>query len=430
MNAFVSYKLAYSLSQGAARRFLIVGIVANISMLLYYKYALMLVSTLQYVSSSVVGEMIPSSASIPLPIGISFYTFEGISLLVDTYKKRQSHTGGEQQKETHCIFKHFITTLVFISFFPHLVAGPILKAGDFFPQIKLKTIADMQLSKVMRLLVTGYFLKSFVADNLKDYTFWISYPYFLDVGSITNVVMISGFAVQIYADFCGYSLIALGLGGLFGYSLPMNFYFPYLSSSLSEFWRRWHISLSSWLRDYLYIPLGGNRCGEARARANILIVMLIGGAWHGAAWSYVLWGAFHGVGLVVERMLRDLWPRHANIYRSTLALATVKTISCFAVVIFVTIGWVFFRLPDFAEAIKFFEAIIYNYHVKNYPSRILPVVLLSAPIAAYHLRHLLSSRANIAKASNIWLDEFALGVMLFLIVVNAGEQSPFIYFQF
>jgi alginate O-acetyltransferase complex protein AlgI len=433
INAIVSYSLTHVEGCVRARNILISGVVFNLALLLYYKYALMLVSALHYVLPKHYGGALQSAASIPLPIGISFYTFEGISLIVDTYNKRKNFENEAHRRPSSQPWEHFLTTLVFISFFPHLVSGPILKAGAFIPQIKLKNLACVKFSRVSRLLISGYFLKMCVADNLKDYTFWIAYPYFLDVGSATNAVMIFGYSVQIFADFCGYSLIALGFGGLFGYSLPHNFNYPYISSSLSEFWRRWHISLSNWLRDYLYIPLGGNRYGEMRARINILIVMLIGGAWHGAAWSYVVWGAYHGVGLVFERFLRGMVRHFIDVYCSASQIKVIRFISICTIFIYVTIGWVFFKLADFWEALKFCESIMYNIHIKNYMSRIVPVLMLSAPVIAYHLRYLVRRRDVFEnRYSHILrqIDEVAFGLMLFLIVTNAGERSAFIYFQF
>jgi alginate O-acetyltransferase complex protein AlgI len=180
--------------------------------------------------------------------------------------------------------------------FPQLVAGPIGKAHDFIPQIEPQRWRDIEWDRVVEALVFGYFLKMVIADNMRDQTFWTIYPYFNFHATSTLVALLFGYSGQIFADFAGYSLIAIGVGRMFGYRLPMNFNFPHRARSLADFWRRWHISLSTWLREYLYIPLGGNRRGNGRTYFILILVMGLGGLWHGAAWSYLFWGLYQGVG--------------------------------------------------------------------------------------------------------------------------------------
>ena len=294
INTLASYLIAVADKPLGRKSWAVSGILANLLILACFKYAGLFANALPggVAESGGLGAFL---VQLPLPIGISFYTFQGISLLADTLNRDY------QPKEKADFRKHFRDTFLFISFFPQLVAGPVVKARQFMPQICMKRWADIDWQSVLHCLVCGYFLKMVVADNLKDQTYWIQYPFFEFRSSIDLIVMLVGFSAQIFADFAGYSLIAIGVAKLFGYTLPKNFNFPYISLSITEFWRRWHISLSSWLREYLYIPLGGNRLGAVRTYVNLLLVMFIGGLWHGAAWSFAIWGLWHGAGLAVER---------------------------------------------------------------------------------------------------------------------------------
>ena len=265
LNAWVSY---YVLFGKAANKkpLATLGIALNLAILAFFKYSPLFAHTF-FAPWDDMGRFL---LSIPLPIGISFFTFEGISLVVDLYNNK-FYSREEIEKLTFS--KHAERTLFFVSFFPHLVAGPILKAHDFLPQIGHKYFRDINWEAAFKYLVVGYFLKMVVADNLKDFTFWIAYPYYLNFSSLTLLSMLFGYSMQIFADFAGYSAIAIGLGKLFGYTLQENFNFPYISTSLKEFWKRWHISLSTFLMEYLYIPLGGNRKGKVRTYLNLIITL-------------------------------------------------------------------------------------------------------------------------------------------------------------
>jgi len=254
-----------------------IGVSLNLLILALFKYSPLVGKSFFHPDNSV-GHFL---MMVPLPIGISFFTFQGITLLVDTFK---SETTVEYKHLINKSFvSHSINTALFISFFPQLVAGPIVKAHDFIPQIKKKFLDDIDWEKCFKALVLGYFLKMVVADNLKDQTFQIAYPYFHAHSSSTLMVLLFGYSMQIFADFAGYSLIAIGVAGLFGYKLPTNFNFPYISKSFAEFWTRWHISLSSFLKEYLYFPIGGNRKGKRRTYINLMVVMVLGGIRYGAA---------------------------------------------------------------------------------------------------------------------------------------------------
>jgi len=287
IDASVSFLIYFENKIKTKKLFAWMGLLFNLGVLLLFKYSPlfgMMINDINTVNN--IGEFL---ISIPLPIGISFYTFQGVSLVVDLY--RSSHQSEYPLfKVDKNFYQHYIKTIFFISFFPQLVAGPIVKAYQFYPQIKQKYFSGIDYTGATKILIIGYFLKMVIADNLKDQTFFMMYPYFQSLSSLTLITMLYGYSIQIFADFAGYSLIAIGIAKLYGYNLPQNFNFPYISKSFSEFWTRWHISLSTWLKEYLYIPLGGNRKGAIKTYTNLSLVMLLGGLWHGVAWSYMVWG--------------------------------------------------------------------------------------------------------------------------------------------
>jgi alginate O-acetyltransferase complex protein AlgI len=252
LNAAISYVIAHSLFPKKQKICAVLGVVANLGVLFFYKYACLFHATFQP------GDWADFMVDIPLPIGISFYTFQGISLVVDVFRNNKP------PQITRSFGQHLLHTVLFIGFFPQLVAGPIVRASDFLPQIHTKRWADISFEPLFKKLVLGYFLKMVIADNLKDFTFWMEYPYFKGHSSADLWMMLFGFSFQIFADFAGYSLIAIGIAGLFGYTLRDNFRHPYTALSFRDFWKRWHISLSHFLQHYLYIPLGGNRKGTVR----------------------------------------------------------------------------------------------------------------------------------------------------------------------
>jgi alginate O-acetyltransferase complex protein AlgI len=234
------------------------------------------------------------------------------------------------------------------------------------------------------------------------------------------MTMLSGYSCQIFADFAGYSLIAIGLAKLFGYSFFNNFKFPYIATSFKEFWKRWHISLSTFLMQYLYKPLGGNRRGPYRTYLNLFIVMFLGGLWHGAAWSYAIWGVFHGCLLAVERFL-------GNIFKmpSYKAISFFKTVFVFSMV---TMGWLLFKMPKIEHVFAFVKSLLNNVSIGNSSQIIIYVILYSLPVFLYHAFYLVSQRSYFAGLKKM---EFAFyGFMLFLIVLNSGTPGTFIYFQF
>lgn len=246
INAVAGYLLENP-AVGRRRLITVLGVAANLSVLLFFKYGTLFVRTLGLTGDE--SSLATKLLHIPLPLGISFFTFQGISLMVDTFRTPGQHPG-----LVRSFWTYWLNIAFFKAFFPQLVSDPIVKAHDFLPQIGPKSLAGLAVAPAFKNLVAGYFLKMVVADNLKDQTAWLAYPYFTEVSSVTLVALLFGYSFQILSDFAGYSLIALGLGQLFGYQLPVNFNFPYIASSFSEFWTRWHMSLSSFLREYLYIP--------------------------------------------------------------------------------------------------------------------------------------------------------------------------------
>jgi alginate O-acetyltransferase complex protein AlgI len=413
INIITSYYVVYGRA-GRKRTVAVTGIVLNLLLLSFFKYSPLFAHTF-FSKTGSVGEFL---LHIPLPIGISFFTFEGISLVVDVFKEKY-------MKGTDFVppsfQKHARRTLFFISFFPHLVAGPILKAHDFLPQIRDgRKIKDIDWEFCIRKLILGYFLKMVVADNLKDFTFWIAFPYFKAQSTITLLTMLFGYSCQIFADFAGYSLIAIGLAGLFGYRFMDNFNFPYISASFAEFWRRWHISLSSFLKEYLYIPLGGNRKGKFRTYLNLMITMFLGGLWHGAAWSYAVWGSFHGVALAIERFIEDKLKIKTGGF--------LKALKIWMVFSFVTLAWLLFKLPRFSDVVEYFRAIFQNLYMEDNSQVITYIALYSLPVVIYHVHYLLSQNRLYVKTRPY--AYMGYGIMLFMIIVNSGSSGSFIYFQF
>jgi D-alanyl-lipoteichoic acid acyltransferase DltB (MBOAT superfamily) len=353
---------------------------------------------------------------LPLPIGISFYVFQAISLSVDAYKDEYKPVLNQEKRSFHFIRNCFF----YIIFFPQLVAGPIVKAHEFLPQIKPKFLKDVDYELALKTIICGLFFKSVIADNLNVYTQYMNQMVANVEGSpLDATILLTAYSGQIYADFFGYSLLAIGVGALFGYKLPDNFNIPYISQSIAEFWRRWHISLSSFLREYLYFPLGGNRKGNARTYINLIIVMGLGGLWHGAALSFMFWGLFHGIGLAIERpFLKTKFYASKNIFMTALRIAMIF--------VFVSFAWIFFKFPNFADVQTYMGAFVAGSDAKNVlnSADIMAVGLLCLPVLVQHV---------VLKAGwslNRFLENVVYGLMLFFFFVQRGETDAFIYFQF
>ncbi len=412
VNVVVSRWIAFR-QPGPTQAGVALGLVFNVGLLAAFKYGPLL-GDLPGLSTTSAGHLL---LTLPLPIGISFYTFESISLLIDTLRNRRS---GVPPFIPARWPDHLRQTGLFVAFFPHLISGPILKADRFYPQIGPKRFRDIAWDEAFRRIVQGCFLKMVIADNLNEITGSLAFPQFTGFKAPTLAALLIGYSMEIFADFAGYSLIAIGLGLLFGYRLPENFNFPYVSRSIGEFWRRWHLSLSSWLREYLYFPLGGNRRGEVRTYLNLLLVMTVGGLWHGAAWSYAAWGLFHGLGLATERWVLDRNPRLLDRLPDTLRIL--------GVFLFVTVGWLLFKLTDIQQVAHFFRCLAHNWgpgYQDN--SRIIGLAgLFTLPVVIYHLASMREPAKNLIQRH----EALVHGILLAAIVLAHGPSGTFIYFQF
>jgi alginate O-acetyltransferase complex protein AlgI len=384
-----------------------VGIAFNLGLLAFFKYKLLLFDP----SSPALVDVAPLDflLRLPLPIGISFFVFHNISLLVDLTRQKT-------RPDLSNVF-------LYIIFFPQLVSGPITRAEMFMPQIRPKVLTDADFVEAAKWIVTGFFFKLYVANNLNTMTAYLDYPLYQTLNPYDRWTLLILYSFQIYADFFGYSSIALGLGLLFGYRLPINFNLPYLSRSFSEFWTRWHISLSSWLRTYLYIPLGGNRHGRARTYLNLMIVMGLGGLWHGAALGYMVWGLVHGLLLVLER---PSLPAIEQLSKNMLLRAVLAPIQILIVLSLVSFAWIFFKLPNFEHAMNFIGGMFADHSV-GYSARIYRslVLIYTLPVLLQHLVpwHWLEPRMQA-------LQPYCYAAMAVLALVDAGPDTSFIYFQF
>jgi alginate O-acetyltransferase complex protein AlgI len=386
------------------RRWLPAGIVFNLALLAFFKYKFLFLDPRAPVL--VDNAAIDFLLKLPLPIGISFFVFHNISLLVDLTRSKAMRPP-------------LADVFLYIIFFPQLVSGPITRAGNFMPQIVPKQIADVAFVEAAKWIVAGYFFKLYVANNLNEMTAYMDFPLYETLQTQDRWLLVFLYGYQIYADFFGYSAIAIGLALLFGYRLPINFDLPYTSLSFSEFWTRWHISLSNWLRTYLYIPLGGNRHGQVRTYLNLMIVMGLGGLWHGAGFSYLAWGVLHGLFLVIERPFL-----HAL---QAIDSVPVRLLRMGVVFFCVTMAWIFFKLPNFEHALAYLTGMFTPTTNPNPPKLFYNLALLYAlPVLLQHMRIASLFETGVLKR---W-EPYAYGALVALAYLEAGPESAFIYFQF
>ena len=415
---FIARWLYRSRTQATRSLLLTVSLAVNLGMLGFFKYGNFLFDNFVLIAESIGISYQPARPDIILPVGISFYTFQTLSYTLDIYrgKARPWHS--------------FLDYALYVTFFPQLVAGPIVRSDDFLPQcLEPRKATGSQLSWGISLLVIGLFEKVVIADGLLADAVEHVYgacgkPDFISAWGATVA-----FAGQIFCDFAGYSTCAIGTAMCLGFRVPDNFRFPYAAVGFSDFWRRWHISLSSWLRDYLYISLGGNRKGRFRTNVNLMVTMLIGGLWHGASWTFVIWGGLHGIYLVVERVIRGRIPDTQKPVRPVcmfgLAMITF-VLGCFA--------WVFFRASSFQQAFGIISAMLGTAEADAerciWEQDLLFVVLAMVPMLSVHwcLRdHTLEDAASRIP----WLFRSAiLAIMLLAIATMGGGNHAFIYFQF
>jgi alginate O-acetyltransferase complex protein AlgI len=327
----VGLRLRVEEREGLRRLLLAVSVVANLGLLGFFKYFGFFVDSAVEVLGWLGLDPGRPALQIVLPVGISFYTFQTMSYTIDGYRRVLTPT------------RNPLDVAVFVAFFPQLVAGPIVRAADFMPQLRRpRVFAEVAVRPALVLFLVGFVKKAVVADNAAV----IADAYFADpVPGVAAFLGVGAYAAQIYGDFSGYSDMAIALAAMLGYRLPLNFNYPYLARNITDFWRRWHISLSTWLRDYLYVPLGGNRGSRLFTYRNLMLTMLIGGLWHGAAWRFVVWGGLHGLALVAHREWVRRRPEGLGIPRPVASvLATAGTLY------WVCLAWIFFRAQDLATA--------------------------------------------------------------------------------
>lgn len=396
---------------GNKRRLLIIDLIVNISVLIVFKYLDMLLSTI----NTVLGYDRFPLAELALPIGISFYTFQVMSYIIDLYRGKYTAQ------------RNIISLALYISFFPQLIAGPIVRYADINEQIESRTTSVEQMAVGIRRFIYGLGKKVILANTLAESAELIAEMNMVRVTGVFAWVGAVLYTLQIYYDFSGYSDMAIGIGKMFGFHFLENFDYPYLSKSISEFWRRWHISLGTWFKEYLYIPLGGNRKGKVRTYFNLLIVFAVTGLWHGASWNFVLWGIYYGLLIVLERMgFGQFLKKH-------------KLLAWFYSILAIVFGWVIFQQTDITRCVAYIVRMLLPW---KYTETI------------YTLRELVSSRILLTmfaavlgcgaiqywgkkwKLADKWENSlpemvFCIGIVVCSFMMLAGNSyNPFIYFRF
>ena len=396
------------------------SVVINLGMLGYFKYTNFLID----ISNTLFGDGFLQFQNIFLPVGISFFVFQSMSYTIDVYR-------GELKP-----LDRWIDYCFYLSFFPQLVAGPIVRAKDFIPQIRKNpiVISREMFGTAIFLILTGLFKKAIISDyislNFVDRIFDEPLLY----SGFECLMGIYGYALQIYCDFSGYSDMAIGLALLMGFRFPKNFDAPYQSASITEFWRRWHISLSSWLRDYLYISLGGNRKGRLRTYLNLFITMLLGGLWHGAALRFVLWGALHGVALAVHKLWLQVVPgakifgRDMSLWRRLLGVVITFHIVC--------LGWLLFRAESMQSVELILHQIFYSFNSQLIGQVLSGYLFVAVLMGVGYLLHLMpasvdSLACRAVVKSPMWLQVIMFAVVVWCVMqIKSSDVQPFIYFQF
>jgi alginate O-acetyltransferase complex protein AlgI len=400
------------------RRFLAISVCGNLGLLGFFKYFDWFAGSLQDLAAGFGWQIDAFTLDIVLPVGISFYTFQTMSYVIDVYRRQMAAT------------RNLLEFAVFVAFFPQLVAGPIERASALLSQIERpRQLTEAQFHHGIWLVFLGLFKKVFIADNLApivDHAFAAGF----NPSGVEVAVAVYAFAFQIYGDFSGYSDIARGISKLMGFELMVNFRMPYFARNPRDFWHRWHISLSTWLRDYLYISLGGGRHGTARVYANLMLTMLLGGLWHGAAWTFVLWGFYQGALLVAHRALS---PALAVVRRGFGHAEEAWTALSIAVTLqFVCLGWLIFRAESPAQIVGYLQSIVFAF---GNPS----VVIGDVARISFYVLPLLAIEVYQEAAGDMHaidrLDWRVRGLMYFLLAVllasgGAPGGQEFIYFQF
>lgn len=413
---------------------LIISLAGNLGLLGFFKYADFAITQFNILGQHIDLEQQIPFLNLALPIAISFYTFHSIGYIIDIYRGNIKPT------------KSFTDYAIFVAFFPQLVAGPILRASHFLPQLREKidqvdatsrlrqiVIENKNLKLGITIMAFGFFKKMFFADNIAPL---VNDVFANPVGLDSFIVVLGaiGFGIQIYCDFSGYSDIALGAALILGFKIPINFNKPYFASSPSDFWRRWHISLSTWLRDYLYIPLGGNKKSNLRTYFNLMTVMFLGGLWHGASWNFVIWGVLHGAYLVVHKAISDRFPGISKnrFFRSKAGF--VFSILATQYLVFLT--WITFRVQNVDHMLYSMEQYVFlDFQTANTMSFLLShkfpfvimILFVILHIISYKKGNLVEKISNCKAAS--WTIFLTISMMAILFFYD-GNPEDFIYFKF
>ena len=427
MDFFIGRAIGRSEDEVYRKRLLLTSICVNIGMLSYFKYFYFLLDLGQMLLASL---GIATEPAIPLeardyfiPAGISFYTFQTLSYTADIYRREITP------------LKRWIDYLFYLSFFPQLVAGPIVRAKDFIPQIyRRPQLLKAEYGEALTLILSGLVKKAIIGDfigaNLVDLIFAEPTRF----TGLENLFAVYGYAMQIYCDFSGYSDMAIGIALLLGFRFNINFDSPYQSGNITEFWRRWHISLSTWLRDYLYIPLGGNRKGAIRTYVNLLVTMLLGGLWHGAAVRFILWGAIHGVALALHKLYMQIFD--ALGWRRKKPLKIQRFLGQIITFHLVCFAWIFFRADSMETALSVITQISDHFTPEVFLQFVVGYKNVLSLLLIGYLLHFTSKKQELRFRS--WLTDlpFIGQVSLFivtiflLIQIRSADAQPFIYFNF
>jgi alginate O-acetyltransferase complex protein AlgI len=417
---FVGRALYTQQNVAKKRLLLVVSLIGNLGMLCFFKYGTFLLENFTLLVNALGANFHPAKPNIILPAGISFYTFTTLCYTIDMYHKKSEPV------------KNLLDFSLFVTFFPHLVAGPIVRPPQLVPQFETERKATQrQLMEGLLLLSLGLFMKVVLADSM------LAGPANAMFGSQGTVAALDAwtgvlaFSGQIFFDFAGYSTCAIAVAMCLGFVLPQNFNYPYAATGFSDFWRRWHITLSAWLRDYLYIPLGGNRKGNGRTYINLMLTMLLGGLWHGANWTFVVWGGLHGLYLWGEKLVDD-----RTGWITSLSLSMKKTFAGFLYALFtfflVNITWVFFRANSFTKAWDIFQS-MFGMNKGEPLLTTLSIIKVAVIIPLMLMMHWLMRNTKVLEVAHKmpwWLLGIIWTVLLLLLIWSQESSSSFIYFQF
>jgi len=435
---FVGRALYTQPNKAKRKLLLVVSLIGNLGMLCFFKYGGFILENFVHLTNVLGLDFHPAKPNIILPAGISFYTFTTLCYTIDMYKKKSEPV------------KSLLDFSLFVTFFPHLVAGPIVRPPQLVPQFETEHKATKdQLINGLMLLTLGLFMKVVCADTLLASTSDTIFSSPGNMGPLDAWAGVLAFSGQIFFDFAGYSTSAIGVAMCLGFILPQNFLYPYAAIGFSDFWRRWHITLSSWLRDYLYIPLGGNRDGKFRTYINIMITMLIGGLWHGANWTFVAWGGLHGLYLWVEKAIRDRPMKSvavsSNGQEQVIATASVVPVNIgrkpptsfpYALLTFllICVTWVFFRSATFTGAWRILHSMIGQAPPSGPPmlvtADIVKVGVVITLMLAFHWSMRNTTVLKTAAKMPWWLTGFVWSILIIMIILSQQTGKAFIYFQF